>query len=217
MSSFLGPDGHLMTALTKLGKLIFANLLWLLCCVPVITVVPATTSFYYTVTKSIRRDCGYVAEEFFRSMQRTLKKGILFSIVGLLWGAALWYGRMYAVANETEGFNFLLFAYDVLIAVSACVASCLIPVFSRFEMKMTGILKLSFVMAVRYIYYSALLVAGTVLVGWLVIVKLPMLCIVILPGLWCYISTYFIERMLLAYMPPAGDDKDAWYREQKQS
>ena len=64
MSSFLGPDGHLMTALTKLGKLIFANLLWLLCCVPVITVVPATTSFYYTVTKSIRRDCGYVAEDY---------------------------------------------------------------------------------------------------------------------------------------------------------
>lgn len=215
MSSLFNPDGKLMSVLTKLGQLILANLLWLLCCIPVVTIVPATTSFYYTVTKSIRRERGYVAEEFFRSMRRTLKKGIGFSVLAILWGMALWYGRMYAIANETEDFNFLLFAYDVLIAVSACVASCLIPVFSRFEMKMTGILKLSFVMAVRYIYFSILLVAGTILVGWLVIVRLPMLCIVILPGLWCYVSTYFIERMLLAYMPPAKEDEDAWYREQK--
>lgn len=215
MSSLFNPDGKLMSVLTRLGQLILANLLWLLCCIPVVTIVPATTSFYYTVAKSIRRERGYVAEEFFRSMRRTLKRGIGFSVLAILWGVALWYGRTYAIANETEGFNFLLFAYDVLIAVSACVAGCLIPVFSRFEMKMTGILKLSFVMAVRYIYFSVLLVAGTILVGWLVIVRLPMLCIVILPGLWCYVSTYFIERMLLAYMPPVQEDEDAWYREQK--
>lgn len=215
MSSIFNPDGKLVSVLTELGQLILANLLWLMCCIPVITIVPATTSFYYTVAKSIRRERGYVAEEFLRSMRRTLKKGIVLSILAILWGTALWYGRSYAIANETEGFNLLLFAYDVLIVVSACVAVCLIPVFSRFEMKLTGILKLSFVMAVRYIYFSILLVAGAILVGWLVIVRLPMLCIVILPGLWCYVSTCFIEKMLLAYMPPAKEDEDAWYRERR--
>ena len=206
-----------MTALTKLGRLMLANILWLLCCIPIVTIVPATTSFYYTVIKSIRRERGYVTQEFFRSMKRTLGKGIVLSVVLLLWSAALWYGRQFAIANDTESFNVLLFAYDVLIVVSACIVVCLIPVFSRFEMKLTGIIKLSFVMAIRYIYFSVPLAAGAFLVGWLAVVKLPMLCIVILPGLWCYAATYIVERMLLAYMPPAEDGEDAWYQEQKRS
>jgi uncharacterized membrane protein YesL len=211
--NFFGTDGPMMTALTKLGKLILANVLWLLCCIPVITVVPATTSFYYTVIKSIRRDRGYAAEEFFRSMKRTLGRGIVFSVMILLWGGALWYGRQFAIANDTDGFNLLLFAYDVLIALSACIVVCLIPAFSRFEMRMTALVKLSFVMAVRYLYFSVLLVAGAVLAGWLVIRILPMPCIVIVPGLWCYATTYIVEKMLLAYMPADDGDADAWYRE----
>jgi uncharacterized membrane protein YesL len=218
MNTFFEPDGQLMGALTRLGKLIAVTVLWLVCCIPVITVVPATTSFYYTVIKSIRRERGYTAQEFFHSMKRTLPKGILFSILLLLWGAALWYGRQFAIANDTDSFNVLLFAYDVLTALSACVVTCLIPVFSRFEMRMGSLVKLSFVMAVRYLYYTVPLTAGTVCIGWLLLMKLPMLCILILPGLWCYAATYPVEKMLLAYMPKEDassttESIDAWYRE----
>jgi hypothetical protein len=78
---------------------------------------------------------------------------------------------------------------------------------------MTALVKLSFVMAVRYLYFSVLLAAGAVLAGWLVIRILPMPCILIVPGLWCYATTYIIEKMLLAYMPADDGDADAWYRE----
>lgn len=217
MNSFLGPEGQLISSLTRLGRLIVVNILWIICCIPIVTVIPATTSFYYTVMKNIRRERGYVTQEFFHSMKRTFAKGILLSALFLLWGMALGYGRAFAIANNTEGFNVLLFAYDVLIAITACVFVCLIPVFSRFEMKLTGILKLSFVMAVRYIYFSAPLAVGAVLIGWLAIVKLPMFSIVILPGLWCYATTFIVEKMLQRYMPPAKEGEDAWYREQKRS
>jgi uncharacterized membrane protein YesL len=216
MNDLFGSEGKLLGTLTKLGRLILANVLWLACCIPVLTVIPATTSFYYTVIKSIRRERGYTTQEFFRSMKRTIGRGIVLSTVLLLWAAALWYGRQFAIANDTESFNLLLFAYDVLTALTACVVVCLIPAFSRFEMKLTALVKLSFVMAVRYLYFSVLLAAGAVLIGWLVIAVLPMPCIVIVPGLWCYAATYVIEKMLLAYMPADEGDADAWYREQSE-
>jgi uncharacterized membrane protein YesL len=218
MNTFFNPDGPLMETLGRIGKLIAATALWLLCCIPIITIIPATTSFYYTVIKSIRRERGYTAQEFFHSIKRTLPKGILFSVLLLLWGAALWYGRQFAIANDTESFNVLLFAYDVLIALTAIVTTCLIPVFSRFEMPTTALIKLAFVMAIRYLYYTIPLAVGTVFIGWLLIMKLPMLCILILPGLWCYAATYPVEKMLLAYMPredtgSTNRSVDAWYRE----
>jgi hypothetical protein len=81
---------------------------------------------------------------------------------------------------------------------------------------MTALVKLSFVMAVRYLYYSIPLAAGSIFIGWLIIMKLPMPCIVILPGIWCYAATFLVEKMLLAYMPKDDTSStnrsvDAWY------
>jgi hypothetical protein len=73
-------------------------------------------------------------------------------------------------------------------------------------------------MAIRYLYYTIPLAVGTVFIGWLLIMKLPMLCILIFPGLWCYAATYPTEKMLLAYMPredvgSTNRSVDAWYME----
>ena len=216
MKEFFGPDGTVVTVLTKCGQLIFATVLWLICCIPVITIVPATTSFYYTVIKSIRRDSGYVAKEFFRSMKRTVLKGMLISIVCLIIGAGIWFGRQLALARSEEGVNTLLWVYNLLAVIGACILVCFIPVFSRFENTMVNLIKLSFVMAFRYFYISLPLAFGVVFVGWLIFMKLPMLTILVIPGAFCYLATFPVEHMLKAYMPPASEDEreDEWYRQE---
>ena len=87
-------------------------------------------------------------------------------------------------------------------------------------MKLTGIVKLSFVMSIRYFYYTILIIAGTAALVWLQYYYLPMPCIFVLPGAWCYVVTFMMERALLAYMPAKeeaqkdqGGETDAWYYE----
>lgn len=214
MSSFFRADGPLMNWVIRIGNLILANVLWLLCCLPIVTIVPASTSFYYTVIKCVRRERSYVTTQFIQSMKRTLRRGILLSLLCILWMGWLCYGREYAIANGTDSFNLLLFAYDILLLLSSCVIACLIPVFSRYELRIGALLRLSFVMALRYLYRSLPLVAGAIATGWLVFAKLPVLFIVVLPGAWCYASTYLVEPMLKAYMPKEDEvPRDAWYRE----
>ena len=215
MKSIFSWDGALVAWLTKAGELIVATVLWLLCCIPVITIIPATTSFYYAVIKSVRRERGYVWSEFFRSMKRTLLKGILLSVAILAWGFGLWYGRETSLAGAPEGGSFLLYVYDILIAVSCCVLVCFIPVFSRFELKLMELVKLSFVMTIRYLYWVIPILIGIIFLGWLIFMKLPMLTILFLPGFACYLITYPMEKMLLAFMKKAEGDEDAWYREEK--
>lgn len=216
MRDFFGPDGTVVTALTKCGQLILATVLWLICCIPVVTIIPASTSFYYTVIKSIRRDSGYVAKEFFRSMKRTIWKGILVTILWLIIGAGIWFGRQVALGRSEEGFNTLLWVYNLLAIIGASVLACFVPVFSRFENTLVNLIKLSLVMAIRYIYLSLPLALGVVLIGWLIFMKLPMLTILVLPGAYCYLATYPVEHMLKAYMPPASEDEheDEWYRQE---
>ena len=213
MRGMLSFEGSVIQFFHKTGEVILATMLFLLFCMPVITVGSSVASLYYAVIKSVRRERGYVTSEFMRSLKRTLGKGIILTVGMIVWFGLLVLGRMQA------GFHMIL-VYDVLIILSIVVSVYIFPVLSRFEMKLTGIVKLSFVMSIRYFYYTILIIAGTAALVWLQYYYLPMPCIFVLPGAWCYVVTFIMERALLAYMPAKeearkdqGGETDAWYYE----
>ncbi|MDE6387810.1 MAG: YesL family protein [Lachnospiraceae bacterium] len=208
---FFDYDGKVMGFLNKTGEIIFVNIVFLLCCLPVVTVGPALTSLYYATMKSIRRERGGPVKEFFHSMKRTLGKGVILTIGIIAWVALLWYGRQMALAGAQEAVTFPVVLYDVVIAVSACILIYLFPVFSRFEMKMTKMIQLSFVMSMRFFPITAAVAAGSVLIGWLLAFVLPMACILVVPGVWCYLVTFLMEKALLHYMPEAKPGEEQWY------
>ncbi len=212
MRKILTFEGPIIQFFHKTGELIIATMLFLLFCIPIITVGASITSFYYTVIKSVRRERGYVTAEFMRSLRRTLGRGSILTVGMLAWFGLLWLGK-----RQTNGHMAL--AYNTLIIVSICVSVYIFPVLSRFEMNLTGIVKLSFVMSIRYFYYTIPILIGTVLLVWFQYFYLPIPCIFILPGVWCYMVTFMMERALLGYMPAKEEVKedsqsietDAWY------
>ena len=117
------------------------------------------------------------------------------------------------LAQGTEYSMFLSRIYIALMAITAAILVYLFPVLSRFTMRMSAMIKLSFVMAVRYLGYTILIVAGTALLAFLQFYYLPMPTVLFLPGAWCYICTFMIEKALRKYMPASEKDADAWYYE----
>lgn len=206
-----------MSFLNKTGEIILVNIVFLLCCIPVVTIGPALTSFYYAMIKSVRRERGSgPVKEFFHSMKRTLGRGILLTVGILLWFALLCYGRWMVHAGVEGTVTFSEVLYDVAIIVSGCILIYLFPVFSRFEMRMTKMIQLSFVMSIRFFPVTVVAAAGSALVGWLLIFQLPIACILFVPGVWCYLVTFLMEKALLHYMPEAKPGEEQWYdREMK--
>lgn len=214
MKGLLSFEGPVIQFFHKTGEVIIATMLFLLFYVPVVTAGASVTSLYYSVIKSVRRERGYVTSEFMRSLKRTLGKGVILTVGMLAWFGVLILGRMRSGGH-------MALAYSALIAVSVCVSVYIFPVLSRFDMKLAGIIRLSFVMSIRYIYYTIPIIAGTVLLAWLQYFYLPMPCILLLPGAWCYAVTFMMERALLGYMPAKeeaekndqGGVTDTWYYE----
>lgn len=211
-------DGKTVNLLNKAGEIILLNIVFLLCCLPVVTAGPAFTSLYYATMKSIRRERGYPVREFMHSMKRILGKGILITLLIALWTGLLLFGRHYA-SHRSAGTGEWGTApgtvvYDLFLLASGGVVIYIFPVLSRFEMKLTGIFKLSFVMCVRFLPITVLGLAGTAAVGWLMIFVLPIPCILFVPGVWCLGMTFLIERALQAYTKPAEPGKEQWYDKQ---
>ncbi len=72
---------------------------------------------------------------------------------------------------------------------------------------------MTLVMTLRHIPWAVIS-----LIGWLGMATiawyLSAALIMVLPGLWCYASTYWMEPILREYMPPpTEEDADAWYYE----
>lgn len=210
----LAYDGRIIGFLNKAGEIILLNMAFLLCCLPVVTVGPAFSSLYYATMKSIRRERGYPVREFLASMKRTLGKGILLTLVSAVWLGLLYFGRYYARTGQwklSPGAGL----YDAFLIVSCCVLVYIFPVLSRFEMGLKEILKLSFIMSIRFLPFTVLSIAGLAAVVLLMVFVLPVPCILFVPGLWCLAQTFLTERALQAYTPEAEPGEEQWFDKER--
>ena len=67
-------DGPLMRALTYLGNLILLNLVYLLCCLPVVSAGAASAALYTVTLGNLRGEDGGTVRRFFRAFRANFKK-----------------------------------------------------------------------------------------------------------------------------------------------
>ena len=48
-------ENPLMVAMIKIANMMIVSFFWLLCCLPVVTIIPATAALYHTTVKVIRK------------------------------------------------------------------------------------------------------------------------------------------------------------------
>lgn len=82
-------DSPLMRLMMLITNLVCLNVLWLLCCLPVITAGAATTAMYYVVFQYITKQDDSVLRPFFKAFKENFKTLTPIWILHLLIGAAL--------------------------------------------------------------------------------------------------------------------------------
>ncbi len=224
MGQFFSSEGPVYQFLDKVGRLILVNLLWLICCLPVVTIIPATTAYYYTVIKSIRRGHGYPTKEFFHSLKSNLFRGMPLSILILGVGALLLFNiRVVEAAGTKESLVYLI-VYAILMFFCIGCAVWICPVLSRFSIRISRILKMTSAMVFRHLPVTILLSAGAAGCVYFIYAAVQAMetdeditavltILLLLPSVWCYLSTYLVEPVLKKYMPKPKEGEKAWYYE----
>lgn len=213
MHGWLGLDGPISNGINKIGNMILVSLLWLICSLPVVTIGSATAALYYTTVKVVRRENGYVTQEFFNSFKANLKNGILFSVGYIAIALILCLDIYYVLGSKmNQGSMYMMIYYMIIFLVSGILVY-LFPNLSRYKMKRLDLIKLSFYMAFRHLPTTIILLILYIVSGiitWLV----PIPCILFIPGGISYISSFLLERIMLKYMGrPKADSEETkkWY------
>ena len=211
MNKIFGHDTFFFRFMNQAGNVIIATLLWLVGCLPIVTIGTSTIALYYTTVKSIRRGEGYVSREFFSAYRRNLKNGIPMTIVFLLLAAVLVIDRLYVDQGQSAVAAFSL-GYTLLTLVVASLAVYVFPVMSRFTMSAWECFRLALLMVFRHLPFTvALLRMQIASICLVVLIPAPMLFII--PGACCYGQSFLMERLLKKYMakPQTEEEAEKWY------
>ena len=134
MKQFFTLDSPFMQTLTKIGQVMILNLLWLVCCVPVVT-AGASTAALYQMLFHIRedKDCGPKA--FFRAFSQNFKKATLLWLIVLGSGNLVLLFRLASMSLQAgEAVRDLLFgAFAALVFVWAFGMQYVFPLTAYFE------------------------------------------------------------------------------------
>ena len=78
------PDSRLMQFLSRVADLLVLNLLWLICCVPVVTAGASTTAMYHVLRHWQDGEGPSVARDFFRSFRDDFRQATPVFLILLL-------------------------------------------------------------------------------------------------------------------------------------
>ncbi|WP_455715107.1 YesL family protein [Anaerosporobacter sp.] len=211
MGNLFSIDNGFFNVMGKVFDIMVVSLLWFICCLPIVTIGPATTALYYSVVKSIRRERGYVSKEFFHSFKVNLKQG---TITGLIFTflAGVMAFNFYIVKQMDSKVGTILFGiYIVMSFLIYITAIYAFPNLSRFTLTIKGLFKNAIIMAISHLPSTILM---AVIVGiaafsiWYLV-----LVVIFVPGLACYLVSFIMEKILKKYTPEDAGQADAWYME----
>ena len=155
-----------------LFDLMVVNWLWILCCIPVITIGPATCGLYSVTLKLARDEPVNPAKEFFQSVKRNFKAGLVLELAAVL-PLVVAAGDFWFAMNQ-EGFASSLYFALAAVAVMLCLSlvSYAFALQAMFRNTLKG--------QIANAFKLAFIAPGRTIALWLILL-LPVISLVALP------------------------------------
>ncbi len=198
MRNVLSHDGPLMSFITKITYSAYLNILWLVCCLPVITIGASTTALFYVTLKVAKNEEGNLTKSFFHSFKENFRQGTI------IWLILLTVGIILAVDGYVfyhMRFENAFWAVGTAIFVVAAVAYAIIlmyifPLLARFDNTVKAMFKNSIMLGMRFLLCTVIM-AVIYFVMAFVVINIFTPFIVFGEGLCALLCSYLLSNILL--------------------
>ena len=164
MRGLFSLDSSLMRFLDKIADLMILNLLFVVCCVPVVTIGPALTALHYTAFKLRAGEEGAVLRTFLRSFRQNFRQGTVIGLLMLLAGGFLAFDLRTVWGGPAGGT--MRFAVTAAALAYLMVLLYVFPLLARFDNSVTATIRNAFALSVTSLPRTAsmlMLVAACVM------------------------------------------------------
>lgn len=144
-------DGFLYRLISKLTDLLLLTILWLICCIPIITIGASTVAVYSVTLKMVKGEESYIVKSFFKAFAANFKQSTLAWIIYLFFGGILAY-TFYLYFYGMKGMLPTFFIGILFLAAFLYIISLLyvFPLIARYENTVKQTIKNTILIAFRY-------------------------------------------------------------------
>ena len=148
----MNENGKIMSFLSRLGDMFILNIMYLICCVPIVTIGAATTALYYNTLKIAENREGYVWKDFLKSFRQNFKQATI--IWTLILGATVILGIDFFLVGgiSSQAVVSVIGSVVVVLGIFLILVSVYVfPILARFENSVSKIIKYSLIMSIRHL------------------------------------------------------------------
>ena len=154
MKSIFSHEGLLFRFTERAVNLIVLNILYLIFCIPIITIGPATTALRYVTLKYAANEEDRVWVPFIHSFKQNFKQGMIVGVVSTVLGAALAWALWFNYYNLRNGdaVNMMMLVMTSL----SCIIYLMImgyfyPMLARYDNDLKQMFRTTVILAIRHL------------------------------------------------------------------
>lgn len=144
-------DGPFFSFLNKMADLCILNLLFLLCCLPIITIGASCTALYTITFRMVENREGYIAKSFLTAFKENFKQSTIVWIPSLLLLFFMLADIRIFSSSENSQYRLLLIGAYLILFLIFMFLLFIFPVIARFSNTTSQIVKNSFLMELRHL------------------------------------------------------------------
>lgn len=215
MERFFNMDNKFFVFMGRVADLILLNLLCVVCCLPIITIGPSITALFYVTLKMVRNEESYIFRSFFKSFKENFKQSAIINVIMLLVGVLLYFDMIIVSGMDGAIKKVLFFAFMFILLLYTMVFMYIYPVLSKFYNSIKNTFINAFLMALRHLPYTILMIVVTLLpagIFWIpsAMVQSTLLMLFVLFGFAAiaYVNSYFLVKIFDKYIPKEEDAQE---------
>ena len=212
MSSFFNMDSPIMRFLGRLADVMILNIVFLITCLPVVTIGAAWTSLSYVTLKMSRDEESYIVKSYFKAFRQNFRQATA------IWGIALvamfiFYMDFHIIRSMNPSMAQAMFILLAAIAMLAALTLLYVfPVLAKFDNTILNTIKNAFFMAIGNLPHTLLMAA--VIVGSVVLTFLSQQTIAIGMLVWimvgfaliAFLNAHILVKVFDKYIPQEEED-----------
>ena len=207
MKKLFSVDGDLMSFLTRLADLAILNVIFLITCLPIVTIGPALVALYSVTLKMVKNEESYIFKGYFKSFKDNFKISFISWLILLTAFCMLYIDLQIAntFAGSIRTIMTVLFFFMLLVCIVLLLY--LFPYIARFENTLRNSFKNSFIIAVASLQYTILMLIITVSVIVLSFFVIPLQYSILMWIIFGFsaialLHSVIFRRVFAKYEPP---------------
>lgn len=204
-----GENNPVWKAINRYADMLLTGVLFVITCLPVVTIGASLCAFYYTAMDSLRKEDGYIFKRYFSSFGKNFKKATILWLIMLTIAAVLGLDVYFWLVNSQVQFSGVMLGISgILCFLWFMTFMFVFPLQTRFENSIGKTLQNAFMIGLGRLPFTVGVLVLLGIIGFLCVSSIVIGAIVFFLGIGVvgYLLVYNYERFFKKCGYIAEDD-----------